>query len=247
MPVMGLREYSRHRGCSLAAVQKAIASGRIRKTEDSRIDSEEADKAWAANSDPAKQRQEAAAPVPPPPPLLNPEVLPPAASPALVSTDATTGGPRAPLALTPLSAPGTNGRPPAPDWDGWPVPPPRNEQWPSAGGEVIDGESFAEARRRMAWITTWREQAKWEQERGLSIRTDEARKSYREIGRICASVRKQAPSQIAQAVAGLTDVKEIEMRVSQILRQHDERIIREIEAQQKALVESVECSSGTGS
>ncbi len=51
MPMMGLREYSRHRGCNLKAVQKALAAGRISKVGD-KIDSEAADAAWAANTDP---------------------------------------------------------------------------------------------------------------------------------------------------------------------------------------------------
>ena len=53
---MGLREYSRHRGVSLAAVQKAILYERIQRGPDGKIESEVADRAWAANTDPAMQR-----------------------------------------------------------------------------------------------------------------------------------------------------------------------------------------------
>ena len=53
---MGLREYSRHRGVSPAAVQKAILYGRIQRGTDGKIESEKADRAWEANTNPAYQR-----------------------------------------------------------------------------------------------------------------------------------------------------------------------------------------------
>jgi hypothetical protein len=49
--LMGYREYARHRRVSLGAVQKAINAGRISVTEDKKIDSEIADKAWELNTD----------------------------------------------------------------------------------------------------------------------------------------------------------------------------------------------------
>lgn len=59
MALMGYREYARHRGCSLKAVQKAIKDGRIAvvlaEGNAKRIDSEVADVAWDRNTDPAKQ------------------------------------------------------------------------------------------------------------------------------------------------------------------------------------------------
>lgn len=59
MALMGYREYGRHRGVSLTAVQKAIADGRISIVADAKgrkcIDSEAADLAWQRNTDPAKQ------------------------------------------------------------------------------------------------------------------------------------------------------------------------------------------------
>lgn len=54
---MSLSEYARYRGVKLYSVQAAVASGRIKKTVDGRIDSEAADRAWAKNTDPAQQRQ----------------------------------------------------------------------------------------------------------------------------------------------------------------------------------------------
>jgi phage terminase Nu1 subunit (DNA packaging protein) len=51
MPMMGIREYARHRGCAQSTVQTAISSGRIRKVA-GKIDSEQADADWQANTDP---------------------------------------------------------------------------------------------------------------------------------------------------------------------------------------------------
>lgn len=57
--LMGYREYARHRGCSLQAVQKAIADGRISTVVDAhgkpRIDQEAADAAWSRNTDQGKR------------------------------------------------------------------------------------------------------------------------------------------------------------------------------------------------
>lgn len=49
--LMGYREYARHRGVSLGAVQKALRDGRIQATADKKIDSEVADREWASNTD----------------------------------------------------------------------------------------------------------------------------------------------------------------------------------------------------
>ena len=53
---MSQRAYSRHRGVTHRAVQKAIASGRIPVTADGKVDAEAADQAWAANTDESKPR-----------------------------------------------------------------------------------------------------------------------------------------------------------------------------------------------
>lgn len=59
-PRVNLAEYARHRGCSRAAVRKAIAQGRIVSVErDARghwaIDVEAADREWAARTGPRKE------------------------------------------------------------------------------------------------------------------------------------------------------------------------------------------------
>ncbi|WP_341238034.1 hypothetical protein [uncultured Limnobacter sp.] len=48
---MGWREYARHRGVTLRAVQKAIESGRIVLDENKKIDAAQADKDWVLNTD----------------------------------------------------------------------------------------------------------------------------------------------------------------------------------------------------
>jgi len=48
---MGHREYARHRGVTLGAVQKAIKADRISLNENGKIDSNAADLAWEANTD----------------------------------------------------------------------------------------------------------------------------------------------------------------------------------------------------
>ena len=50
MPIMGQRAYAQHRGMSLPAVQKAIASGRISTLPNGTIDSEVADEEWKRNT-----------------------------------------------------------------------------------------------------------------------------------------------------------------------------------------------------
>jgi len=52
---MSLRAYARHRGVSLRAVQKALASGRIRARADGRLDADMADANWASNTAPRPQ------------------------------------------------------------------------------------------------------------------------------------------------------------------------------------------------
>lgn len=48
---MGYREYARHRGVTLGAVQKAIKAGRIALNGNGKIDSDVADRAWSDNTD----------------------------------------------------------------------------------------------------------------------------------------------------------------------------------------------------
>lgn len=66
MPLMSIREYARHRGCTHDSVRKALRAGRI--TAEGRqgikvlIDSERADAQWRASTDPSNRgRPQAAA------------------------------------------------------------------------------------------------------------------------------------------------------------------------------------------
>ncbi|OFA05180.1 hypothetical protein [Duganella phyllosphaerae] len=49
--LMGYREYARHRGVSLGAVQKAVRAGRITANDEKKIDSAVADRDWDVNTD----------------------------------------------------------------------------------------------------------------------------------------------------------------------------------------------------
>ncbi len=49
--MMGYREYARHRGVSLGAVQKALRDNRITATEEKKIDATVADRDWQINTD----------------------------------------------------------------------------------------------------------------------------------------------------------------------------------------------------
>jgi len=53
MPLLSLRACAKHRGVSLAAVQKAIHSGRITPTADGLSDTHRADAEWDAKTRPA--------------------------------------------------------------------------------------------------------------------------------------------------------------------------------------------------
>lgn len=64
MKMMTLRQYARHRGCSLSAVQKAIATGRISVAREEQhgqrtrvfVDQEDCDAGWQMRTDPGYQR-----------------------------------------------------------------------------------------------------------------------------------------------------------------------------------------------
>jgi hypothetical protein len=53
---MSITEYARHRGCALRAVQFAVEKHRITRNPDGTIDSEQADRDWAANTETSKPR-----------------------------------------------------------------------------------------------------------------------------------------------------------------------------------------------
>jgi len=50
MAIMSMRQYARHRGVALSAVQKAVKAGRIAKLPDGKIESDAADAGWKRNT-----------------------------------------------------------------------------------------------------------------------------------------------------------------------------------------------------
>lgn len=56
MPLMSIRAYARRRRVTHPAVLKAIATGRIHRSANGKIDSEVADREWAENTNEAKPR-----------------------------------------------------------------------------------------------------------------------------------------------------------------------------------------------
>lgn len=77
MAELSLRAYARHRGVTLGAVQKAIATGRIKRLENGKVESETADDEWARNTNPARAPRLEPQPHPEPavPPLLGGALL----------------------------------------------------------------------------------------------------------------------------------------------------------------------------
>ena len=65
MEPLSLRGYAKHRGVSLKAVQKALASGRITKRDDGLIDPDVSDVNWARNTGPRPQTSQKPAPTSP--------------------------------------------------------------------------------------------------------------------------------------------------------------------------------------
>ena len=54
MAIMSMRQYARHRGVALSAVQKAVKAGRIVKLPDGQIDSDAADAGWSGTPGPTR-------------------------------------------------------------------------------------------------------------------------------------------------------------------------------------------------
>jgi hypothetical protein len=216
---MSLRAYSRHKGCALNAVQKAIKAGRIVRGEDGLVDSEAADVAWAANTNVAKA-----------PPAEKPE--PPAAEPPLLSGEVITAPP---------------GLSPGPQWPEWPDWKPAEVKPGAPPGNVINGDSFMAARTRLAWLDVAEREAEFAAQRGETIEAAAVRKWLREIGRIYGRGRAAAASEITPQVLGLTDPNEVERRILRGLLAIDERIANEIAAQYTALVGDHDERGGTGS
>lgn len=215
MAVMGYREYARHHGCHLNAVQKAIDSGRIAAAVilvdgKKKIDSERADALWVIATDQAMQRGEAAA------------VSEPAAPPLLEG-------------VVEQAPPSLSRRPE------WEVPfPPISEVTlaraaavalnasAQANANVVDGATFQEWRtreQRANALAAERELAK--QDHSL-LDAEETIKAFNAMGKMYAQGRESVPAQLAPRLVGLTDLREIERIVRDAYRASDVRIANEI-------------------
>lgn len=204
---MGYREYARHRGVNLFAVQKAIKAGRISVTADGRIDSEAADRQWAASTDAALQRGAQAVTViePAAPPLISGE---PAVGPTILSR-------------------GLDG----PEW------PPRTEwPKPVRAGVVVDGSSFMAARTAREHAEAQLAELELAGKLGKVIDAAEAQKTFKLIARMHAQAREAVPTQLATKLVGKTDPREIEQTIRAAFREADARIADEIQARFSSVV-----------
>lgn len=212
MAMMGIREYSRHRGCTHAAVRKAIASGRIQIV-DGKIDSAEADRQWAAATNPAKRHS--GEPAAPP----SGELLP------LLEGKPTVIAP-------PMNPPGI--------WAGledWkPAPIPAKEK-PRASAPVVAMDTFLAAktegeRARAELLKT----QLYEKQRHL-IAAEGARQAYWSMGKIVRASIEGAARQISTLLVGKKDPAEI----GELLRVAMEKALtqasEEIESRFSAFIE----------
>jgi hypothetical protein len=200
MPMMGYREYARHRGCVLQAVQRAIKAGRILAI-DKKIDSEDADRRWAATTDPAKQRKE-----PPAPP---PVVLPL-------------------LGDGPVQAPPMR-RPVWPECPDWPPPLPKATDQQRPPGNVLPMDTFLAAKTDRERAEA--DMARLELAEKLRTLTsaEGVRQAFVGIGKMFAQARENVPFEVAPELIGKTDIDEIERIIRNAFRAADAKIANDIQ------------------
>jgi hypothetical protein len=205
MPVMGYREYARHRGCALSAVQKAVATKRISVLPCKKIDSAAADLEWEASTNPAK------APMPPQPPVVLP-----------LLDGSSNGSSNEAAAAVPMK------RPEWPEWPNWkPALPPKLE---APADNVTGMDTFLAAKTERERAEAEMAKIALLEKQGRLIGADAARQTWRAIGRMFAAAREQVPAQLAAQLVGKTDLNEIEASVRTALREADTRIANEIQA-----------------
>lgn len=201
MPQMSLREYARHRGCALSAVQKAIAKGRITRLENGKVDAAAADQQWAANTNAAKRNVEHTPVIAP---LLGGE---PVTAPAVVISDELRS---LPFGKLPEKAPQA----------------PLVEK-PSEPVVAIDGFMAAKTRRELAEAEL--AEQKLDEARKRVLPAEAVRRRFTELGRLVATAHAQLPSQLALALMGKSGLRELEEAIREFVRQMDERIADECE------------------
>jgi len=207
---MGYREYARHRGCALYAVQRAVATGRISATPDKKTASEAADKSWAACTDPAKAPL--APPPPPPMPLLD---------------------------ETPATVPevAVMKRPEWPEWPNWQPPADEPKKPDSPPPDNVTGmDTFLAAKTERERAEAEMAKIALAEKQGKLIGAEAARRTWRQIGRTFAAAREQVPTQLAAQLVGKTDLNEIERIIRDALRDADTRVANEIQSRYGDLV-----------
>jgi hypothetical protein len=195
---MGYREYARHRGCTLKAVQRALASERIFALPGKKIDSEAADQRWAACTDPAKA---------PPPAVSAPAPMP------LLDGKPEDGA----VAMR---------RPEWPEWPNWK--PAERKQEVGLPANVIGMDTFLAAKTERERAEAEMAKIALAEKRKQLVSADQTRQTFRAIGRMFAAAREQVPAQLAAQLVGKTDLNEIEAVVRTALRETDTRIANEI-------------------
>jgi hypothetical protein len=217
MALMGYREYARHRGCHLNAVQVAIKTGRIVALEGKKIDSEDADARWAAATDPALQRQEV--PAPPAPAVLS------------LLDGAVQEAP-----------PGLSKRPDWPEWPGW-EPPVKVEPAPL---NVTGMDTYLAAKTERERAEAEMAKDALAKARGNLIDAAEARRVWTAIGRMFGQSRENLPTDLAALLVGKTDLTEIEILIRGVLREADSKIADEIQSRFAGVVGDVRYSGLAG-
>ena len=185
---MGLREYSRHRGVSLAAVQKALDTGRIQKESDGTINPVKANKAWEANTDQAQQRTHSAVirPKQEPEPTMAPTTAPTLA-PTLAPTTAPTTAPNlAPRSNDPAVVPATKGLP-----------------------------SYADSRSAHEYFKAQTAKLEYEQQKKILVLRKTVDDEIFSENRRVRDRLQNIPGRVAPILAAMTDILEIEKMIAQ--------------------------------
>jgi DNA-binding protein YbaB len=205
MALMGYREYARHRGCALSAVQKAIRTGRI-EAKDLKIDPDAADLAWVSSTDPAKQRKE---PPPPPPaptaPLFAGEAIP---APASLARH---------VEWSEITEP-------------WPPPVVRRPDPEPMPNNVTGMDTFLLAKTDRERAEAELAKIKLAETQSRLIDAVEARQTWQAIGAMFARSREVVPVALATKLVEKSDPKEIERIIRAEFRESDRKIADEIAA-----------------
>lgn len=221
MPSGGTREYAKWRRArglpgGPSGVIKAIQTGRITRGADGKIDFEQADREWAANTVAFQGKPLGvvliAPPAPPPPDQ------PDLADPHSISRRQHQGSVKPPTAQPP-AAPGGDS-------------PERGDTLPAedvSPDEFPPGETMQESRAKREKYNALLAQLKYEQESGKLLPADEVKRMVFAVGRMHAAARESAPGQLGPKLVGFEDPTAIERVIRDHLRELDLRVSKEIE------------------